>query len=95
VRVQWDPERLPRIGKLDYRSIQMGIPNALIEPWIENWIIGIEDVTEKARELRKVLDENPKIEREELERKGLVPVERIYEVSEELKVLLRMDNTEN
>jgi hypothetical protein len=53
VRVQWDPERSPRIGKLDYRSIQTGIPNSLIEKWIDEWIIGIEDVTEKARELKK------------------------------------------
>ncbi len=25
VRVQWDPERSPRIGMLEYRSIQIGI----------------------------------------------------------------------
>jgi hypothetical protein len=95
VRVQWDPERSPRIGKLDYRSIQMGIPNALIEPWIEKWIVSIEDVTEKARELKKILDGDAKIGREELIRRGLVPDERVYEVSEELRVVLRMDETNN
>jgi hypothetical protein len=94
VRVQWDPERSPRIGQLDYGSIQMGIPNALIEPWIDEWIIDIEDVTEKARELKRVLDENKEISKEELIRRGLVPEERIYEVSDELRKALWMDKTD-
>jgi hypothetical protein len=95
VRVQWDPERSPRIGKLDYRSIQMGIPNSLIEKWIDEWIIGIEDVTEKARELKKTLDENNDITREQLVERGLVPEERVYEVSDELRKMLWMDKTED
>jgi len=95
VRVQWDPERSPRIGKLDYRSIQMGIPNKLIQKWIDEWIISIEDVTEKARELKRVLDGDKEISREKIVEAGLVPEERVYEVSDELKKVLWMDKTEN
>ena len=31
VRVQWDPERSPRLGMLGYRSIQIGIGRAMGE----------------------------------------------------------------
>jgi hypothetical protein len=95
VRVQWDPERSPRIGKLDYRSIQMGIPNSLIEKWIDEWIIEIEDVTERARELKKTLDEDKDIAREKLVERGLLPEERVYQVSDELRKVLWMDRTED
>lgn len=95
VRVQWDPERSPRTGKLDYRSIQMGIPNSLIEKWVDEWIIGIEDVTERARELKRVLDEDKEISREELVGRGLVMEERVYEVDEELREVLWIDRGED
>jgi hypothetical protein len=94
VRVQWDPERSPRIGKLDYRSIQMGIPNSLIEKWVDEWIIEIEDVTARARELKRVLDEDKEVLREELVRRGLVMEEKVYEVDEELREVLWMDREE-
>jgi hypothetical protein len=95
VRVQWDPERSVRIGKLDYRSIQMGIPNALIEPWISQWIISIEDVTEKARELKRKLDDNPNLTHEELVQMNLVPEERVYRLSEDLRSLLEMNEVDD
>jgi hypothetical protein len=48
VRVQWDPERGPKLEVLPYRSIQIGIGEALSQKWVEEWIESIEDVTEKA-----------------------------------------------
>jgi hypothetical protein len=73
----------------------MGIPNSLIEKWIDEWIIGIEDVTERARELKTTLDEDKDTTREQLMEKGLVPEERVYEVSDELRKVLWMDKTED
>jgi len=90
VRIQWDPERTVRLGKLEYRSIQIGIPASLSQAWVENMIVGIEDVTDKARELKRVLDERPDVSQEELIELGLVPVERPFEVPEELQRGLRM-----
>jgi len=90
VKVQWDPERTVRLGKLDYRSIQIGIPAALSPEWTERWIVSIEDVTERARELKRVLDEKPDVSDAELVELGLVPVERPFEVSEDLQKLLKM-----
>jgi hypothetical protein len=73
----------------------MGIPNKLIQKWIDEWIISIEDVTEKAREVKRVLDGDREISREKMVEAGLVPEERVYEVSDELKKVLWMDKTEH
>jgi hypothetical protein len=35
VRVQWDPERTIRLGKLPYWSIQIGVPGDLINEFVE------------------------------------------------------------
>ncbi|KAK0715128.1 hypothetical protein B0H67DRAFT_600859 [Lasiosphaeris hirsuta] len=90
VRIQWDPERDVRLGKLEFRSIQIGIPAGLSERWVEDMIVEIEDVTDRARELKKMLDEMPDVSDEELVEMGLVPVERPFELPEELQRGLRM-----
>ncbi|EON97607.1 putative atp-dependent rna helicase dhx8 protein [Phaeoacremonium minimum UCRPA7] len=90
VRVQWDPERTIRLEKLPHRSIQIGIPAALSSKWTETMIVRIEDVTEKARELKKLLDERDDITNEELIRKGLIPVEKVFDVPEHVQRLLEM-----
>ena len=90
VKVQWDPERTVRLGKLEYRSIQIGIPAALSREWTEKWIVSIEDVTDRARELKRVLDEEPDVTDAQLVRAGLVPVERPFEICEDLQRQLKM-----
>jgi hypothetical protein len=91
VRIQWDPERDVRLKKLGHRSIQIGVPGSLREWWVES-IVRIEDVTERARELKRVLDEEGEgeVSEEELVGRGLVPVEEEVEVPEELGRGLRM-----
>ncbi|KAK6079764.1 integral membrane protein [Seiridium cupressi] len=61
VKVQWDPERTARLGRLDYRSIQIGIRGSLRTEWVEKCIVEVQDVTERARALKVVLDENPEV----------------------------------
>ncbi|KAG6827965.1 hypothetical protein H0H92_009826 [Tricholoma furcatifolium] len=97
VRVQWDPERSPSLGVLPYRSIQIGISGALSRKWVEEWIAGIEDVTDMARGLRDAVESKGKEGKgvewtvEELVERGLVPREKVYEVGEELRRTLKMD----
>ncbi|KAK4169953.1 hypothetical protein QBC43DRAFT_306905 [Cladorrhinum sp. PSN259] len=94
VRIQWDPERNVRLGKLDYRSIQIGIPGGggLSEKWVKEMIVEIEDVTEKARQLKSVLDERPDVTESELVEMGLVPEETVFQgAPEDVRVRLRMD----
>ncbi|KAF2668439.1 ATP-dependent RNA helicase DHX8 [Microthyrium microscopicum] len=90
VVVQWDPERSPRLVKLDFRSIQIGIPGVMVGQWISDWIVGIEDVTAKARELKRVLDEDRNMATPELVERGLMPVEREYVVPDDLQDSLQM-----
>ncbi|KAI5466019.1 hypothetical protein BGZ63DRAFT_400445 [Mariannaea sp. PMI_226] len=90
VRIQWDPERTPHLKVLPYRSIQIGIPGALSETWANEWIVGIEDVTETARELKSVVDQEPDVTVEELVNRGLVPEERPFEVPESVQRILEM-----
>lgn len=90
VRIQWDPERTPKLGVLPYRSIQIGIPGAWSGKWADEWIAEIEDVTETAKELKKVLDQRPDITVAELVELGLVPEERPFEVPESVRAKLEM-----
>jgi len=90
VMVQWDPERSPRLGRLGYRSIQVGIPGGLVSKWIDEWIVKIEDVTETARALKKTLDEDKVIGLKDLIARELMPQERPYEVPADLREQLRM-----
>jgi hypothetical protein len=95
VRVQWDPERGPRLEVRGWRSIQIGISGETARWWVSEGIVGIEDVTERARDLKSVLDgarergENVGVE--ELVERGLVPREREFVVSEEIRKIVRID----
>ncbi|KAI9769221.1 MAG: hypothetical protein M1840_004350 [Geoglossum simile] len=88
VRVQWDPERTPSLGVLPYRSIQIGISQALSQTWVEQWIESIEDVTENALGLMNAVKEDPRVPLEVLKAKGFVPEEKVYEVPKELQQTL-------
>ncbi|KAF5018385.1 hypothetical protein F66182_9636 [Fusarium sp. NRRL 66182] len=90
VRIQWDPERTPKLEVLPCRSIQIGIPGALSEQWANEWIAEIEDVTDKARELKRMIDERPDITDEELLSLGLIFEERPFEVPESIHSKLDM-----
>ena len=93
-RVQWDPERGPGLEKLEWRSLQVGIGKAWVEWWVER-IVGIEDVTDRARELKTVVEgegyRSGELGEEELIKRGLVPLEREFEMPKEVRRILRMD----
>ncbi|NDV67033.1 DUF4291 domain-containing protein [Bacteroides sp. 224] len=86
VNVQWDPERNLRGGKLEYRSIQVGISRHLIKEYNEEWIVDIQDytpLTNKIYDLRMQGGHD--------KAKELLPKEKVYPVSEEIKRNLGMD----
>ncbi len=89
--MQWDPERTPRMGVLPYRSIQIGIGRRLSQKWAEEWIESIEDVTSMAELLRVEVEKRELQTVEEFVAKGCMPVERVYELPDELREHLRMD----
>jgi hypothetical protein len=91
VRVQWDPERSVRIGMLPYRSIQIGISREVSQKWVEEWIDSITDVTAAATGLMEAITGDNQVSVEELVERGFVPAERIYEVDDDLRRVLKMD----
>lgn len=90
VRMQWDPEKSFRVEQLPYQSIQIGISGEAGKKWFEEWIDSIEDVTEKARGLKKAVDDKD-VGLEELISRGLMPRETEYKVSDRLRDKLQMD----
>lgn len=86
IHVQWDPERSLRGQKLDYRSIQVGISRHLIEDYNNEWIIDIEDYTPRVAKIYK-----HRLDGDYDRAKKLLPIEKVYPLSEELMKKLGMD----
>lgn len=58
VRIQWDPERSATLQPLPYRSLQMGLSGPAVDRYVDEWTVGITDVTSLAH-----TRENPPVER--------------------------------
>ncbi|GKT48117.1 uncharacterized protein ColSpa_08298 [Colletotrichum spaethianum] len=94
VRIQWDPERDVRLERLQHRSIQIGIPASICQDWVVRGIVGIENVTARARKLKRILEERPGISDDELVSLGLLPVERELVVPKDVEENLRMSDSQ-
>ena len=78
VRHQWDPERnLHLVKHPTRRAIQIGIEGWVVEQYVNEWIIGLENVTDLAYAIKQAKDKGQAF--------PPVPDERIYDVSDELK----------
>lgn len=53
VRIQWDAERSPRLGRLEYRTIQIGLARDAVVQYAEAWIQRIIDLTDYATAMRE------------------------------------------
>ena len=86
VRYQWDPERDLRAEKIEnLRAIQVGIGPRHTRQYVNDWILGIEDVTRFAHDLKRRRGEGVK-------HAGMdhpFP-EQVYEVDDNLKKRLGM-----
>ena len=73
VRVQWDPERNLRLGALPYRSLQLGLAGEASRRYVDEWVVGLTDVTPLAHEAHALVRAG------DLEgARALLPVERPY-----------------
>lgn len=55
VRVQWDPERTPTGVALGHRSLQVGIGGAAVDAYVDEWVVGLADITDQVRAWRAEL----------------------------------------
>jgi len=80
VRVQWDPERNVNLGRLDQRAIQVGLSPAVVERYVDEWTVRIQDVTSLALEVEATRDPS------------LLPPERPYPVDAEISRVLNLSS---
>ncbi|MEH0157020.1 DUF4291 domain-containing protein [Limibacter armeniacum] len=79
VRIQWDPEKDIFLEKLPYKSIQVGLSGIAIEKYVNEWVVSIEDISEKCRHIHSL------VKNRELEKaKALMPKEEIYPIPESI-----------
>lgn len=61
VHVQWDTERNQKGAALNHFSIQVGLSRHIIQEFVEDWVVEIEDFTplvQKLNKLRRTGDRN-------------------------------------
>lgn len=76
VRYQWDPERDLRIQKTGGRAIQLGIKGSMVERYVNEWIVGLEDYTRVAHDISEAIKRKRKLPH--------VIEPRVYPVSDEI-----------
>ena len=81
VRYQWDPDRDLCLRPLARRALQLGIRGSVVREYVNTWILGIEDVTKLAFDIRSAVEKKPK-------KMPQVPEEKMYEVSPEIQKTL-------
>ncbi|GAA2639907.1 DUF4291 domain-containing protein [Actinomadura fulvescens] len=79
VHVQWDPERTLRRATLDARSIQVGLSRQVIDRYVDDWIVSIEDRTPLVRKIHQLLQDGWATKA-----KALLPNERVYPLSSDI-----------
>ncbi len=77
VRIQRDPERDPHHNPLPYRSIQMSLSGAAVARYLDLWILAINDLTERVRDIRHTLRDGRDVT-------DMLPAERPYPLPIEL-----------
>jgi hypothetical protein len=56
--IQWDPERDIFLNRLKDRTIQIGIVPPNTEKYASQWILNISDLTDTAKKIKKLVDNN-------------------------------------
>jgi hypothetical protein len=79
VHVQWDPERTLRGAGLPHRSIQVGLSRHVIREFVDQWIVGLDDLTPRVRTMSDHLQAGHADRA-----RRLLPAERVYSVDKEV-----------
>ncbi|MBL6274831.1 DUF4291 domain-containing protein [Micromonospora fiedleri] len=83
VRVQWDPERSLHLQPLPYRSLQVGLSGEAVERYVDDWIVGVTDITATVHRLRDLLRGG-----DAQAAAADLPVEQVYPLPDEIGVRL-------
>lgn len=86
VRVQWDPEKDILLKPLNYKSVQIGLSGTIVNEYINDWIVGITDITEECKNIHQLVQEN-KLE----EATNLLPIEKEYILPPAIAAIINSD----
>lgn len=75
VRIQWDPERDMHHNPLPHRAIQIGIRDTAVAKYVNEWIVGVTDVTSFAHEVHNLVKAGRLAEAH-----SMLPVETAYPI---------------
>lgn len=78
VHVQWDTERSQKGAALMHFSIQVGLSCHIIQEYVDDWVVKIEDITSQVHKLNKLRKAGDKNFAKHL------PSERVYPVPESI-----------
>jgi hypothetical protein len=53
--IQWDPERDLALQPLPFRAIQIGLRGEAVRRYVDEWIVGITDVTSVAHDIHRLV----------------------------------------
>ena len=84
VRYHWDPDRDLSLRRLEHRALQLGIRGSVVKNYVNNWILGIEEVTQLARDIQNVVKSKSKHLPE-------IPEEKAYQVNVEIQKTLAIN----
>jgi hypothetical protein len=79
VRIQWDPEKDIFLQPLPYRSIQIGLAGIAVDYYISDWIVKIEDITEKCKAIHDLV-----IQKKTDQARALLPEEKTYPAPDQM-----------
>lgn len=85
IHIQWDPERSLRGAKLEHRSIQVGVGRGLIDNYVNEWIVKIEDFTPLAKKIHALCKTG-----NHDKAKPLLPTEKVYPLNDLVKKRIGM-----
>jgi hypothetical protein len=83
VRIQWDPERSLQLQPLGHRAIQIGLAGDAARRYVQDWTVGITDVTGLAREIHSLVTTGNLTAA-----KDKLPAERPYPLPDNLKAVI-------
>ena len=87
VHIQWDTERNFRGAGLSHFSIQVGISRRLIQEYVDQWIVKVEDLTPKVIKMRDLIRSG-----KANDAKRMLPSERVYQVEPAIARRLMLTN---
>jgi hypothetical protein len=79
VHIQWDPDRSIRGADLQYDAIQVGLSRHVIQQFVDEWIVDIQDYTPLVKKIYNLVRTG------HADKAGkLLPKERLYQLDDEL-----------